>query len=198
MLTTEKHSLLHYLMPRSRTLVLSALLADPAKKWHLRALARETGLSAPTIQQETHNLSDAGIILREQSGNRVYFRANRNCPIYPELKMLVLKTVGLADVLRDALSPLADRIELAYIYGSFAEGEASTESDVDLMVVGYLGLKDIAGPIAKAGRELSREVNPTVYGTEEYKDRLRETDSFVARVHRGTKIMLLGDSDELA
>ncbi|MCD6119435.1 nucleotidyltransferase domain-containing protein [bacterium] len=185
-------------MPRSRTLVLSALLADPAKKWHLRALARETGLSAPTIQQETLNLSDAGIILREQSGNRVYFRANRKCPIYPDLKMLILKTVGLADVLRDALSPLADRIELAYIYGSFAEGAASTESDVDLMVVGHLGLKDIAGPIAKAGRELAREVNPTVYGANEYKDRLREADSFVARVHRGTKITLLGDSDELA
>ena len=108
-----------------------------------------------------------------------------------------MKTLGLADVLREALQALEERIRLAYIYGSFASGTARAKSDVDLMIVGDLGLKDLAGPLAEAERLLSREVNVTVYSEEEYRSRLNEEDGFVARVHQGAKIMIMGKADDL-
>ena len=94
-------------------------------------------------------------------------------------------------MLRAVLLPFAKRIELAYVYGSFASGEANAESDVDLMIVGDVSLRELAGPLRRAAEELSREINPTVYQPEEYHTRLRQEDSFVSRVHNGPRIDLL-------
>ena len=189
--------LLGVLMPRTRRAVLSELFRHADKPLHQRELERLTKLNIKGIQRELNALAKAGIVLAERSGNRVYYRANPRCPIYPELKMLILKTVGLADVLCKALAPLAPKIKLAYIYGSFATGDTRADSDVDLMIVGDLSLKDLAAPIAEAQRELAREVNPSVYDVADYRERLDRTDSFIARVHRGERIILQGDSDEL-
>ena len=198
MLTTANNSLLDVLVPKARALVLSVLLVNSEKKWHLRALARETGMSAPTVQEEANGLSTAGILLRERSGNRVYYRANPQCPIYPELKMLIIKTVGLADVLRDALKPLAAKIKVAFIYGSFARGKERADSDVDVMVIGDVSFGEVVDVLYDTQKVLSREVNPSVYPVAEYLEKRAAGHHFIKEVIEGAKIFLIGDADELA
>ena len=188
--------LLRVLLPRARRAILTELFARPDERLHLRELERRTGLNAKGLMRELHSLTDAGILTAQRSGNRVYYRANPGCPIYAELRALVQKTADLAGVLKRALEPLAGRITLAYIYGSHATGEAGPQSDIDLMLVGELALSDIASPIAEAERQLSREISPTLYALDEYRRRARDEDGFVAKVHRGAKIILLGDADE--
>ena len=188
--------LLAILLPRARRAILAELFTRPDDRLHLRELERRTGLNAKGLMRELHTLTEAGILTAQRSGNRVYYRANPDCPIYSELRALVQKTADLAGVLKRALEPLADRIALAYIYGSHATGEAGPQSDIDLMLVGELALSDIASPVAQAERELSREISPTLYSPDEYRCRARDEDGFVAKVHRGVKIILLGDTDE--
>jgi predicted nucleotidyltransferase len=188
--------LLRVLLPRARRAILTELFVRPDERLHLRELERRTGLNAKGLMRELHSLTDAGILTARRSGNRVYYQANPDCPIFAELRALVQKTADLAGVLKRALEPLADRITLAYIYGSHATGEAGPHSDIDLMLVGELALSDIASPVAEVERELSREISPTLYAPEEYRRRARDEDGFVAKVHRGVKIILMGDADE--
>lgn len=188
--------LLAVLLPRARRAILTELFARPSERLHLRELERRTGLNAKGLMRELHTLTEAGILTAQRSGNRVYYRANPDCPIYSELHALVQKSADIAGVLKRALEPLAERIALAYIYGSHATGEAGPESDIDLMLVGELALSDIASPVAQAERELSREVSTTLYSLEEYLRRARDEDGFVAKVHRGVKTVLMGDADE--
>lgn len=179
------------LFPKTRLAVLKELVAVGDAGLHLRELERRTGLNSRGIMRELHALRDAGILSSKQVGRQVIYRLNPEGPIYPELCNLILKTAGLADVLRATLLPFAKRIELAYVYGSFASGGANAESDVDLMIVGDVSLRELAGPLRRAAEELSREINPTVYQPEEYHSRLRQEDSFVFRVHNGPRIDLL-------
>jgi len=188
--------LLRVLLPQARRAILTELFARTDERLHLRELERRTGLNAKGLMRELHALTDAGILTAQRSGNRVYYRANPDCPIYSELRALMLKARDFAGVLKRALEPLADRIVLAYIYGSHATGEAGPHSDIDLMLVGELALSDIASPVAEAERELSREISPTLYTPGEYRRRASDEDGFVAKVHRGVKITLLGDADE--
>lgn len=123
------------------------------------------------------------------------YAMNPSCSVWPELTMLITKTVGIADVIREELAPLADRIELAYVYGSFAAGEADTESDVDVMVVGDVGIRDLATPLRHAGERLAREVNATVYSPQAHRDELGRQGSFVARAHTGPRIPLFEGHD---
>jgi predicted nucleotidyltransferase len=142
--------------------------------------------------RELHSLREAGILVSRDVGRQVIYRLNPECPIVEELRSIVRKTVGLAGVLRAALEPLADRIDLAFVYGSHASGEARPDSDVDLMVVGAVSLRELSSPLREAGRRLQREINPTLYTPEDYQQELNTNDSFVARVHAGPRIALLG------
>ena len=189
-------SLLAVLLPRARRAILVELLARPNERLHLRELERRTGLNAKGLMRELHSLTNAGILTAQRSGNRVYYQASPDCPIYSELRALVQKTADLAGVLKRALEPLAERITLAYIYGSHATGEAGPHSDIDLMLVGELALSDIASPVAEAERTLACDINPTLYTPEEYRRRARDEDGFVAKVHRSVKTVLMGDADE--
>lgn len=185
------------LLPRTRRLLLRELALADERGIHLRELARRTALDPTGVRRELQHLVASGIVLKTRLGAQDHYRLNPRCPVHGELQALMFKTLALADVVREVLKPLAQRITLAYIYGSFADGTARADSDVDLMVVGRLGLRDLAGPLAEAERRLAREVNATVYGEEEYRARLREVDGFIARVHHGQKMMLLGDANEL-
>jgi predicted nucleotidyltransferase len=189
-------SLLNGVLSKTLLAVLTELFSSDEAKLHLRELERRTGLKLAGLRRILNELVEKGIVIAERSGNRLYYSANTECPIYPDLKMLIAKTTGLADRLRKALEPFSDRVKLAYIYGSFADGTADARSDVDLMVVGSVGLRDIAGPMADLSSELRREVNPTTYTVEEYKEQLTIEGSFIHRVHNGHIIILIGDIDE--
>jgi predicted nucleotidyltransferase len=167
-------------------------LASASEGLHLRELERRTGVNSRHLMRELHSLRDAGVLVSAQVGRQVIYRLNPACPIYDELRSIVRKTAGLASVLQEALAPFADRIELAYVYGSHARGEERAESDVDLMVVGDVSLKDLGPPLVRAGETLRRVVNPTVFRPDEYRRALKETDSFISGVHGGARLDLIG------
>jgi len=184
-----------WLFPKVRMAVLARLLLDN-REWHARDMARVTSLNHAAIGKELHAMADAGIAVKRRSGNRLYFAANPECPIHHELLMLVTKTAGLADLIRQALGPLSASIRLAYIYGSMASGNARGRSDVDLMVVGDASLMDVIEALEGVEKAVRREINALTFTAEEYIRDMADGEGFVFAVHKGSRIQLIGDANE--
>jgi predicted nucleotidyltransferase len=180
---------------RVRAKVLSWLLCHPDERFFVRQLKPILGEDATHIGRELARLEKPGIVTKEASGNRTYYQANAACPIFPELRGLVLKTVGLGDVVREALTPLGGGIRAAFVYGSMASGEAGPGSDVDLLVVGDVDEMALHRAVGEAEKVLARTVNYTLLSGAEFRRRRREKGGFLARVLRGPKIAILGDLD---
>ncbi len=189
---------IEWLFPEVRKRVLNLLLTSPSDRWHLRDIVRQTGSALSTVRRELTGLSEAEIVTKIRDGNRTYYQANTNCPVYAELAGLLRKTTGLTGVLKKALETLSDKIVSAFIYGSFAKGSATADSDVDLMVVGMCTFGQVVEVLHKAQGDIGREINPTVYPVEEFKQKLAEQHHFLNSVMRDEKIFLIGDEDELA
>jgi len=166
--------------------------------FYLRQIARTAGVGLGAAQREVKNLSDAGIIVRTDRGRHVYYQANRHCPIYSELKSLMVKTAGVVDVLRAALTPLADRIKIAFIFGSVVRGDERRDSDIDVVVVGDVTFAEVVSALREAQNILNREVNPSVYPVEEYRQKLASGHHFLSSVSEEPKAFLIGDGRELA
>ena len=181
------------LFPRTRSAIFQHLFRNE-EGLHLRELERRSGVNSRHLMRELHSLRAAGILVSKKVGNQVIYRLNPNCPIYDDLRSIIRKTVGLADTLREELQPFASRIERAYIYGSQASGDARPDSDIDLMIVGDVSLREISSAIRSAGRILGCVVNPMIYTEVEYHEELETDDSFVHRVHNGSRIDLLGET----
>lgn len=186
----------YVLFGRTQRAILSLLFTHPGESFYLRQIVRLTGAGLGPVQRELKKLTQSGIISRSKSGQQVYYRANDQSSIYDELKSIIVKTVGLADELRSALQPLASKIDTAYIYGSFAAGTEHSKSDIDLMIVGNVTLREIVGAVSGTGRKLARMINPTVLRPMEYEKGLTEPDGFVQQVHSGPKIVLIGGKNE--
>ncbi len=185
------------LFGKSMQAILAHLYGRPGEEFYLREIARSTGTTPSSLQRDLAALAHAGIIDRTVRGHQVYFRANRACPVFDELRGLVVKTFGVADVLRNALRPLAGRIDAAFIYGSVARGEERTESDIDLFVIGKVSSGDVIEALAPAQRRLAREINPTVFPGAEFADKARERNHFLTTVLGERKLFLIGGENEL-
>lgn len=157
---------------------------------YLRELERTTGINSRHLIRELHTLRDAGIIAPTRVGNVVVYRFDPECPIYEDIQAIVRKTIGLADVLRDMLKPFADQIEFAYVFGSHARGEQRADSDIDLMIVGPATRRELSTAMRQAERVLQRDINAMFYTHAEYSKALEDSNSFVSRVHNGTRINL--------
>jgi len=151
-----------------------------------------------SVQRELKALTEAGIIKSTTRGNLTYYQANPDCPVYAELKGLIVKTAGIGDILRAALAPLSERLQAAFIYGSFAQGREHKGSDVDLCVIGSVQFAEIVSALNAAQQSLGREINPTVYPPEEFHKRSASKDHFISTIMKGSKIFLVGDMNELA
>jgi predicted nucleotidyltransferase len=185
------------LFPEARKRVLGLLFGAPGKRLHLRDIARRTGLAVGTVQRELKNLASAEIVLRTAEGNRAYYEANRDCPLFEELAGLVRKTVGLSDVVRNALSALGGKIHVAFIYGSHASGRAGASSDVDVLVVGDVDEMALHRAVVDVEERLDRPVNYTLLSRREFSRRRKEKEGFLARVLAGEKIAVIGNIDEI-
>jgi len=185
------------LFGKTRRAVLSLLYSHTDESFYLREIARAAGVGLGAVQREVKHLSDSGIISRTVRGNQVYYQANPHCPIFQELKDLVIKTAGVGDVLRAALAPLAGRIGVALIYGSLARGKESRASDVDLLVVGDVTFAEVVSALGDAQETLGREINPTVYPPDEFQSKLGEGHHFLTSVSKEPCIFLIGGEDEL-
>lgn len=180
---------------KARISILKSLLLDPNGRFYLRELAQKTGLPLRSVQVELKRLTTAGILECETSGRQTYYRVNERCPIIPELRSMFIKTVGVADVIREALLPEADSISAAFIYGSFARGDIRAESDVDLFVVGEVTLRRLVALLRDV--DIARVINPTVMIVDEFKSKLRSGNHFVTSLMDSSKTFLIGDEDEL-
>jgi uncharacterized protein len=182
---------------RLRARVLGWLLSHPGERFFVRQLAVALGEDSTNLSRELARLEALGIAASVREGRQKYFQADPDCPIYTELRGLVAKTSGVSDLLREALLPLSSRIQVAFVFGSVAAGKETAASDVDVLVVGSVHLKDLVEAFAAVQDRLGREVNPTIYPALEFREKINQGHHFLTRVLQGPKIFLIGSSREL-
>ncbi|MDH3673043.1 MAG: nucleotidyltransferase domain-containing protein [Gammaproteobacteria bacterium] len=185
------------LFGKARRGVLELLFGHPDRGFYLREIIKHAGAGTSQVQKELTRLVAAGLLLREQRGNLVYFRANPQAGVFDELRGIVTKTFGIVDQLQAALAPFADRLDLGFIYGSVARGTASAASDVDLFLVGDVRLSEVVEEIAEVETKLKRTISPTIYSPAEFSEKVRKRDHFTTRVLEQPKLFLVGDDHVL-
>jgi uncharacterized protein len=198
MRTPHHFELSSALFGRTRRAVLGLLFTHPDDAFYLRELARRVGAGLGAVDREVSRLAGARILSRTVRGHQVYYQANPKCPVFAEIKSLMVKTSGLAEVLQAALAPIAQGIRVAFVYGSLAREDHHRASDVDVMIVGEPTFAEVVAAVNPAQETLAREINPTVYSVDEFRSRLAAQNHFLKTVLRGRKIFLIGDKRELA
>lgn len=179
-----------------RRQILALLLLRPDERYYVREIARLTGIGPGSLHRELKQLHDAGLLLREEAGNQVRYFANLDCPIFDELASIFRKTSGLADVLRVALLPLGDQIEMAFVFGSVAQGRERSDSDIDLLVLGSVDFVALVGALVDTHARLGREVNPVVMSREGFVQKFNAGDRFVRRIAGEAKIFVKGGAHD--
>ena len=193
----RNHSVLTALFPQVRQGVLAATLGQPDKWWYLSELADRLGTGPSSLQRELSSLVASGILVHRREGTRAYFKAETQSPVFRDLQQLFEKTAGLAPILQQILKPFGTKIQCAFIYGSVARSREHAMSDVDVMVIGRTGLADLAPALRKAEERLGREVNVTAYSPEEFREKIKSRDHFLAAVLRGRKQFVKGSQSDL-
>ena len=181
---------------KGRVALLTMLLDGKQRRIHIRELARNSGLSAPSLMREAKSLVKIGLLREERNGNRVDYLANVASPLYAVLSELVAKTAGAENALKEAFFDSDN--DVVFIYGSRAKGMERTDSDYDVLVIGREGLRKTATRAGTVANRIGVEVNPYVITTEEFKQRISSGDHFLKEVMASQKIFLKGDEDELA
>jgi predicted nucleotidyltransferase len=182
---------------RARVEILALLLLNPSDRRYLREVASLTHQPLQAAQRELARLEGAGIVTATTEGNRKYYQANRQSPVFPEMKSLLLKTAGLGDLFREHLRGKRDSIQLAFIFGSYARGAEGASSDIDLMVVGEITGRELAKLLAPLRETSGREVNTVCMKPAEFRAKTRQVKSFLREILREPKIYLMGGEDEL-
>lgn len=185
------------LLPKTRQGILAALLVQPEKQWYAAELARRMNVPSSSLQRELRDLTSAGILQTHRQGRMIYYKANSESPLFPDLRGLLLKTAGLVDVLANTLKPLAAKLRTAFVYGSIASGSEQSDSDVDLIVVGSVSPVELALPLRHARQLLGREINPTVYTPAEFKKKRAEKNYFLMHILDKPKLIVIGNRHEL-
>jgi uncharacterized protein len=185
------------LFSKNRRAILALLFDQPDQEFYLRQVVRLTGGGLGAIQRELKLLTVSGILKRTVRHNRVYYQTDAECPIFEELKKIIAKTAGAADILRTALTPLGERIHVAFIFGSYARAATTPASDVDLLVVGGVAFTEIVAALADAQTKIGRDINPTVYPPEEFRAKILAGHHFLKSLLPREKIYLIGDEREL-
>ena len=185
------------LFGKTRQAVLAFLYLRSDSSFYTKQILDALRIGRGTVQRELKNLTDTGIIIREVQGRQVYYRANEKCPIFNELRSIVRKTFGVADVLRRSLTPKEDKVQVAFIFGSVARSADDRRSDIDFMVIGRITFGDVVSLLKPAEEMVGREVNPVVYPVAEFKKKVKEDHHFVKTVLEEEKIFVIGDEDEL-
>jgi len=180
-----------------RAKVLGWLFSHPDERYFVRQLTALVNEDSTNVSRELARLERTGILVSTTEGKQKYYQANRKSPLFDELHGLMLKTVGVADVLRSALVPAQEKIKAAFIFGSIAAGNENRRSDIDVVVIGRVSFEEVVSLLSPAEEKLKREVNPVVYPVAEFKKKVKEGHHFVKTVLEDQKIFLIGDEDEL-
>ena len=187
------------LFAKAQQRVLGVLFGNPGRSFYANEVIGLARSGTGAVQRELARLESAGLVTVVRIGKQKHYQANPASPVFSELRSLVLKTSGLADVLREALTAVSNRVHAAFVYGSIAKGEDTAASDIDLMVVSDdLTYADLFGALEDASAQLGRKVAPTIYSTKELAKRLRQDNAFVTRVLKQPKLWLIGSESDFA
>lgn len=179
--------------------VLGVLFGNPGRSFYANEVIGLARSGTGAVQRELARLEAAGLVVASRIGKQKHYQANQRSPVFAELRALVLKTSGLADVLREALTPVADKVRAAFVYGSIAKGQDTAASDIDLMVISErLTYADLFGTLEDASAHLGRKVAPTIYSPKELARRRKQDSAFVSRVLEQPKLWLIGHEGSLA
>jgi len=191
-------SLADALFSKAQQRVLGVLFGNPDRSFFTSEVIALAGTGTGAVQRELARLAATGLVTVKRMGRQKHYQANPAAPVFAELRGLVVKTSGVADVVRAGLLPLRNRIHAAFIYGSIAKSEYTAASDVDVMVVSdELTYGDVFGALEETAKQLGRKVNPTVYTRREMRTRLKQGNAFVTRVLAQPRIWLFGDEHAL-
>jgi predicted nucleotidyltransferase len=194
----RRKSLADALFTRTQQRVLGVLFGQPHRSFYASELIRTAGTGSGAAQRELAKLEQSGLVVGRRVGHQKHYQANMEAPLFGELRSIVLKTVGLAEPLRAALTPLSSEIRAAFVYGSLAKASDRAASDIDLMIVSdTLSYGEVFGTLEQGTRQLGRQVNPTVYTTAEFSKRARSENAFITRVLEQPKIWIIGGEDDL-
>ena len=183
------------LSSRVRADILQLLFTEEHLEFHVRAIERKSSVTYNSIRQELKKLSALDLIISRRDGNRLYYSANNTHPLYPVLLELVAKTVGFRTILKQVL--IHPQIQLAVIFGSLARGEEVAESDLDLMIIGEIGLRELSALLSGQEEQTGREINPHIYSKKEFRERRATADHLISKILTGEKIFIIGTEDEL-
>ena len=192
----RKASIAHVLFSSTQQRLLSALLLNSPQPVYATELANHFGVRPSTLQRDLAKYTEAGILKMSRSGNRTYFQANEECPVFPELRALLIKTSGLVDLLHGELAPLSSKIKLAAVYGSIASGTETSGSDIDLLIIGSVKMIELVPLLEQATGKLRRQINPTLYTPEEFSQKARNSH-FVRSLLGKPLLFVLGTRRDL-
>ena len=178
--------------------VLALIFGHPERSFYTSEIVRNIHSGTGAVQRELTRLEQSGLISVERIGNQKHYQANRESPIFEELRGIVLKTVGLIEPLRQSLAQYINKIKAAFVYGSVAKRVDTARSDIDLMVIGDdLTYTDLYEGLEKAEQVLRRPVNPTFLSVEEWRRKISTKDSVIAKISGQPKLFIIGTEADL-
>ena len=184
------------LFTSSQQKVFALLFGQPDREFYVTEIIALAGCGRGAVQRELTKLAQCGLAITSQVGNRKYYQANRDAPLFEEICGIVRKTVGVEEAIRDALSLLADRLTLAVLFGSVARRADTAASDIDLLLVSdELELETVYSTLEPVEKLLGRRINPMLYTTEEFRHRYEDKAGFVMRVLDAPHFVLMGNLD---
>ena len=181
---------------KTRKALFKLYFTNPENEYYLRELERLLAIPVSMIRKELCRLEKEGVFLSRKKGNLLYYYINKSYPLFSELKSIVFKTIGVEGVLRQALKKV-NRVEVAFIYGSFAQNSEKATSDIDLFIIGVLDENSLLKEINKAEKALKREINYTLYKQEEFRKKKVKKDSFILDLLENLKIFLMGGENDI-
>jgi uncharacterized protein len=184
------------LSSRVRAEIFRLLFGLDEKEVHLREMERQASLSLGTIRQDLQKLVKLDLVTSRRDGNRLYYRANTGHPLYPDIRKLVLKTAGLVEILKSVLN--REGVIVAFVFGSLASSKEKAASDVDLMVIGAVGLRSLSSWLSGVSGQIGREINPHTLTVEEFRRRKEKGDHFLSNVLESPKLFIVGNENDLA
>src|SRR5213594_985398 len=195
---SSRRSLADALFTKTQQRVLRVLFGQPERSFYASELIRDAGTGSGAAQRELARLEESGLIVSRRIGHQKHYQANAASPLFSELRNIVLKTVALAEPLRDALKPLSSAIRVAFVYGSVAKATDQSASDIDLMIISdRLTYGEVFGALERVTRAVGRKVNPTLYTAAEFSKRARTENAFIMRVLEQPKLWVIGSEDDL-
>ncbi len=177
--------------------LLKLLFGQPGRNFFASELIRLTGSGSGAVQRELKRFASSGLVSVTPIGRQKHYQANPECPVFEEVSGIVRKTLAPAEPIRQALKTLADRVRLALVYGSVAEGTDTAGSDVDLLVVADgVMLEEIYDVLSPVEAGLARRISPTLYTSAEFDERRAAGNFFLTNIFAGEHLIFIGDEED--